>query len=128
MDANHHVPAGESYILFISDAIILQDIAEEIGLRKPRAAILIAATRSEFMAAVLPATRVRAVFVELELLGPYWEEARDRMRRLGARIILLGKAVEDLADGGVHLAGVQVLLRPYSADDIARQIADALKR
>lgn len=128
MDANHHAPAGESYILFISDAIILQDIAEEIGLRKPGAAILIAATRSEFMAAVLPAASVRAVFVELELLGPYWEEARDRMHRLGARIILLGKAVEDLADGGVHLSGVQVLLRPYSAEDIARQIADALMR
>ncbi|HQU68778.1 MAG TPA: hypothetical protein PLI43_11375 [Albidovulum sp.] len=122
MDANHQAATGESYILFISDAVILQDIAEEIGLRKPGAAILIARSLGEFMTAVLPAARVRAVFVELELLGPYWEEARDRMRSLGARIVLMGRAVEDLADGGVHLAGVQVLLRPYSAEDVARHI------
>lgn len=128
MDANHHALTGDIYILFISDAIILQDIAEEIGLRKPGADIRIVTTRGEFMAAVLAAARVRAAFVELDLLGPYWQEARDRMRKLGARIILLGEAVEDLVDDGVHLAGAQVLLRPYSAEDVARHIGNLPRR
>lgn len=124
MNAVHRKLPTETYLLFISDAVILQDIAEEIDLQRPGAAIQTAASLSEFMSAILPASAIRAVFVELELLGPYWTVVRDRLQEFGARIILLGDAIEDLADQGVHLDGTAALLRPYSAMDVARHIAD----
>lgn len=125
MDASFQQDKVETYLLFISDAVILQDIAEEIGLQKPAAAILTVASLGEFMAVVQPNVRLCAAFVELELLGSYWIEAWERMRGLGARVILLGNAIEDMADRGVHVAGVRTLLRPYSGEDVARLVVNA---
>ncbi|MGL4280891.1 MAG: hypothetical protein ACRCS0_11030 [Albidovulum sp.] len=124
MNAVHRRVPTETYLLFVSDAVILQDIAEEIGLQRPGAAIQTVGTLEEFMSAILPASTIRAVFVELELLGPYWTMVRDRLREFGARIVLLGNAVEDMADQGLHLDGAVALQRPYSASDVARHIAD----
>ena len=111
-----------TFLLFLRDRIIAEDIAEEIALRAPRAEVRSVVSRAEFMSALRRTPVPAGVFVELEAFGAHWPLARDSLASLGTRIVLLGAAAEDLAERGLSPAGTRLLARPYGAADIAAVI------
>lgn len=113
---------AESYILFLSNTIMSEDIAEEIGVNRPRAHVRQVSTLAEFMDAIAAGRCIRACFLDLALLGPYWDVAYDRLRSARAQIVLCGDEVENLAARGETIAGARFLLRPYSLRDLAALI------
>ncbi len=113
---------AESYILFLSDTIISEDIAEEIGLNRPHANIRQVSTLAEFMDAIARERCIRACFLELHLLGPYWDAAHDRLRNARAQIVLCGDEVDNLAARGETIAGARFLPRPYGLRELAALI------
>lgn len=125
MTGDQGAAAGGSFLLFFSDAVLAEDIAEEIGLRLPGSPVRRISGMVDFMDALARKEPIRAGFIELQLLGPYWDAAYDRLRERGARIVLFGDAAEALAERRQDIPGVSILPRPWRAGDIERLLRDA---
>ncbi len=108
-----------SYILFLSETVIADDIAEEIAYNKPNSNVRQVSRLAEFIDAISGNCPIEASFIELDLLGGSWDAALDRLRKINARIVLFGDAAEDLADRHRHIDGTSFLLRPYNRRDVA---------
>lgn len=119
MDTMKTEPTGAAFVLFLSDRIVAADIADEIRLQRPGAMLLLPEDRARFMAAIDRFPAATAVFVDLGLLGPVWDMARQRLVGRLCRIVLCGDAADDLAARGETVAGAAILARPYSAADLS---------
>lgn len=118
MDAMKMEPTGAAFVLYLSDRIVAADIAEEVRLQWPGASLLLPEDRAGFMAAIDTLPAAAAVFVDLGLLGPVWDVARQRLVGRHCGIVLFGDAADDLAARGEVVAGAAILARPYSAAEL----------
>ena len=118
MDTMRVEATGARFVLFLSDRIVAADIAEEIRLQRPDASLLSPENRAEFMAVIDALPPSAKVFVELELLGSFWEEAHRRLVGRQSGIVLFGDIADDLAARGDTVAGAAILARPYSSAEL----------
>ena len=114
----------DTYLIVVSDFVVLHDLADAIRGFDPEAVILTHSTRADALAALEASDRISVAFVEAgpELVSASRLDVAIEAR--GGRLVLLGNDAEaELEAGSPLISDWLVMPRPFSNQSILRWLS-----